>query len=110
LDRAYALDAELLRIHRWSLTYGDLVYKLLARQLGAGALLLVRDVPSLTRAVNEELAALARQPAPLTAELIVRVREGAELSADEQRTANALNTFLKRHGHRSFSLDLAQPT
>jgi pyruvate,water dikinase len=66
--------------------------------------------PNKTSAVNKELAALARLSPPLSAELLARIRAQQPLAADEQRTSRALESFLARHGHRAFSLDLAQPT
>lgn len=110
IDTAYALDAELLHIHRWSLTYADLFYKLLAYWTGDYAQTLMSQVPNKTREVNEELSALAHLSPPLTAALLERIQAGDALTGDEQKTAGALAAFLERHGHRAFSLDIAQPT
>lgn len=110
IDTAYALDAELLHIHRWSLTYADLFYKLLAYWTGGYAQTLMSQVPNKTREVNEELAALAQMSPPLSAALLERIQTGDRLTGDEQKTADALAAFLERHGHRAFSLDIAQPT
>lgn len=110
LDGAYALDAQFLSIHRWSLTYADVTYKILARWAGNRAQLLVSDVPNLTRTVNAELELLARAKPPLDAALLARIRAHEPLTAAEQQTAGALAAFLRRHGHRSFGLDLALPT
>jgi phosphohistidine swiveling domain-containing protein len=106
----YALDAQLLRLHRWSLTYADVFYKILAQWSGELAPILISNVPNKTRAVNAALAALAQQPAPLTQELLERIRQRAALTDAEQATARALDAFLQEHGHRAFSLDLAQPS
>lgn len=106
----YELDAQLLSIHRWSLTYADLFYKILAQWTGDLAPVLISGVPNKTRAVNTQLEALARMPAPLNAELLTRIRAGAPLRGGERETARALHEFLDAHGHRAFSLDLAHPT
>lgn len=106
----YQLDAQLLHIHRWSLTYADLFYKLLADLTGAHAQDLMSHVPSKTRLVNAELARLAELSPPLDARLLARIANGEELSAAETQTAAVLHRFLERHGHRAFALDIAQPT
>ncbi len=110
VDETYALDRRFLQIHRWSLTYADLFYKLLAHVAGADAQRLISDVPNLTRRVNAELDALARRSPPPSAELLAMRERGEPLNAAQVATLNALDAFLERHGHRSFSLDLAQPT
>lgn len=110
INSAYALDAALLHIHRWSLTYADVFYKLLARWVGADAQHLMSRVPNKTREVNAELAALARMTPPLTADLLKRIRGNESLDTAAQGTSDALEEFLERHGHRAFSLDIAQPT
>ncbi len=110
IEKLYALDAQLLSIHRWSLTYADVLYKILAAWTGAYAPQLISQLPSKTRAVNAQLAALAQMPAPLDAALLARIQTGAPLSDAERDTARALQAFLDAHGHRAFSLDLAQPT
>jgi len=106
----YDLDTQLLSIHRWSLTYADVLHKLLARWAGDLTPQLISDTPNKTRVVNAQLAALARMPAPLNAPLLARIQRGGALSDAEQETARALDAFLIAHGHRAFSLDLAQPT
>ncbi len=110
VDATYALDTEFLHIHRWSLTYADLFYKLLAQLAGERAQEFISHVPNKTREVNEELAALAQISPPLSVELLQRVRGREPLNDGEQETARALETFLQRHGHRAYSLDVAQPT
>ncbi len=110
LDATYALDAQLLHIHRWSLTYADLFYKLLAQVYGGDAQSLMSNVQNKTRQVNAELAALARLSPPPTADLLARIAQHKPLTIQEQNTAHALQEFLARHGHRAFSLDIAQPT
>lgn len=110
IHATYQLDAQLLHIHRWSLTYADLFYKMLAGLTGAPALDLMSRVPNKTRMVNQELARLAELSPPVDARLLARIANGEDLSAAETRTASALARFLERHGHRAFSLDIAQPT
>jgi pyruvate,water dikinase len=105
----YDLDAQLLSIHRWSLTYADLLYKILAQWTGDLAPALMSGVPNKTREVNAQLTALAQRPAPLNADLLRRIQTHAPLSDAEQETALALQAFLDAHGHRAFSLDLAHP-
>lgn len=110
IEKLYALDTQLLSIHRWSLTYADVLYKILADWTGARAPQLISQLPSKTRAVNAQLAALAQMPAPLNAALLTLIQTNAPLNDAEQETARALQNFLDAHGHRAFSLDLAQPT
>lgn len=110
IKATYALDAALLHIHRWSLTYADLFYRQLAHWAGDDAQALMSNVPNKTREVNAELAALAHRAPPLDAALLERIRAGAPLRPSEQQTADALNAFLDHHGHRAFSLDIVHPT
>lgn len=90
---AQALDRELLKIHRWSLTLADLTYTLLRRLLGAWvsrdeaeslAAQLVSGLPSYSLAFNAAL---------------YRVAAGQE----------PLERFLGQFGHRGFDLDIAHP-
>ncbi|MCC7163638.1 MAG: hypothetical protein IT331_14180 [Anaerolineae bacterium] len=110
VEATHQLDAGLLHIHRWSLTYADLTYKVLFDLAGARAQTWISGAPNKTREVNEELAALAHLHPPVDARLLARIAAGEMLDPAESRTADALARFLRRHGHRSFSLDLAQPT
>lgn len=110
IEDAYKLDADLLHIHRWSLTYADMFYRLLAYWTGDYAQTLMSRVPNKTREVNEALAALGQASPPLTAELLKKMDAGDGLTLSEQKTADAVERFLANHGHRSFSLDFAQPT
>jgi phosphohistidine swiveling domain-containing protein len=107
---AYTLDTEFLHIHRWSLTYADLLYKMLAKWADGHAQELMSHVPNKTREVNAEIAALAQRSLPLSAELLQRIGSHGPMNDAEQKTADALAAFLDRHGHRAFSLDIAQPT
>lgn len=110
LDATYALDTQLLHLHRWSLTYADLFYKLLAHFSGKDAQRLMSHAPNKTQEVNAALAALARLSPPPTAELLERIAHHESLAKDEKNTARALQEFLAQYGHRAFSLDIAQPT
>lgn len=107
---AHLLDAQFLHVHRWSLTYADLFYKVLAKWAHGDAQELMSHVPNKTREVNAQIAALGQRSWPLSAELLRRIDSHATLNDAEQETANVLAAFLERHGHRAFSLDIAQPT
>ena len=96
LRDAERMHRDVLRIHRWSLTDADLTFGLLKRLVAACidrahandiAARLVADVPNKTLEVD---AALRR------------------LSIDDSQVA--MDDFLAKHGHRSFSLDIAVPT
>lgn len=110
ISAAHLLDAQLLHIHRWSLTYADLFYKVLAKWAGGDAQELMSHVPNKTREVNAQLAALGQGTCPLSAELLERIDSHTPLNEAERATARALAVFLEQHGHRAFSLDIAQPT
>jgi hypothetical protein len=51
--------ADLLKIHRWSLTYADLFFRMLASLAGDSAQTLIADVPNLTRTFDLDLQRLA---------------------------------------------------
>ncbi len=105
------LHVELLKIHRWSLTYADIFYKLLARLAAEDAQALISQVPNLTQVVNRELRALAQLAAELSVPLDSVEQMRAALQDPRRREfAEALEKFLREHGHRSFTLDLARPT
>ncbi len=90
MERAQALSARLLAIHRWSLTHADLFYTLLRRLLAAWvgdaslAARLVAGLPSKSVELNRALA--------------------------EARTEADWEAFFRDYGHRSFSLDIFRPT
>jgi rifampicin phosphotransferase len=100
--------ADFAKIHRWSLTYADLFYKLLEHLAGDSAQVLIADVPNLTQRVNDDLRALsdlaARLSLPLDSEAALRQ------ALDNPEFAAAVEGFIRQHGHRSFSLDIAVPT
>jgi phosphohistidine swiveling domain-containing protein len=81
LREVEALHRGVLRIHRWSLLDADLSFGLLRRFVGGErAAQWVADVPNKTLEVDADLRSLPREQ------------------------------FLAKHGHRSFSLDIAAPT
>jgi phosphohistidine swiveling domain-containing protein len=105
---ANRVHADFLKIHRWSLTYADIFYRWLARLGGESAQTLISDVPSLTQRMNQELSTIAQLAADLSLELDSEQGIAAALAHPE--FANALGECLRAHGHRSLSLDIAQPT
>lgn len=110
VEAAHHLDAQFLHIHRWSLTYADVFYRMLDQWTGGHAQSLMSHVPNKTREVNAQLAALAQRFPPLDARLLEQIHSNEPLSDAEQKTADALAAFLDLHGHRAFSLDIAQPS
>lgn len=109
VESAQALSRELLAIHRWSLTLADILYTLLRRacrwlagpQRGAElAAALVGDVETVSFQMNQALEDLAAR---------CREEGGVEALRGEGPAAQALARFLRRYGHRSYSLDLYVP-
>jgi len=99
IQQAQRLNAELLSLHRWSLTFADLTYTLLRRLAKAWVKrenssylcsLLVTGLPNKTLEMDHALQSLAQME-------------------DADTFQGALTDFLKRYGHRSFSLDIYQP-
>ncbi|MFB3777733.1 MAG: PEP/pyruvate-binding domain-containing protein [Bryobacteraceae bacterium] len=85
MERAQALNARLLAIHRWSLTHADVLYSLLRRSLGGDlAARLVAGLPNKSVELNAALAAV--------------------------KTESDWRAFCEAYGHRSFSLDIYRPT
>ena len=86
------LNARLLAIHRWSLTYADIFYSLLRRSLAAW---------------------LGERGPALCAQLVVGLpNKSVELNLALQnlRSDGDLQAFNEAYGHRSFSLDIYHPT
>lgn len=116
LREAEHAHRDLLRIHRWSLTHADLTFGLLKRltrawidrkRAGEIAARLVAGTTNKTLEVDtalRDLAAHARDALEHTATF----QEFMEYA--EQDTREAFTAFLFKHGHRSFSLDIAVPT
>lgn len=102
-EACYALDIQLLRIHRWSLTYADLTFRILTHWCKEYAQMLISNVPSWTRTFNQDLSALSHvadhSGLPLDSNLL-----------DEPLFSQALAQFIKKHGHRAYSLDFAHPS
>ncbi len=104
-DQAHA---DFAKIHRWSLTYADIFYKLLVQLVGESAQPLISGVPNLTQSVNDDLRALGQLAARLSLHL-----DSDQAIADalcNREFSGAVEQFLHKHGHRSFSLDIAVPT
>lgn len=109
VEAGQALNRELLTIHRWSLTLADVLYTLLRRiclrlagpREGAElAAALVADVETVSVRMNralEDLAALCREEG------------GVHALQGTGPAAHALEHFLRRYGHRSYSLDIYVP-
>ena len=100
LECAQSLSHELLALHRWSLTCADLTYSLLRRLLclwtsseeaNEWCARLTTGLPNPSLDLDRDLCALAAEN-------------------DEHAHDAALERFLQQHGHRSFSLDIRQPT
>jgi phosphohistidine swiveling domain-containing protein len=103
LQEAQGWNGRLLSLHRWSLTHADLTYTLLRRlvngavgpaQMHDWSARLVAGSPNWSLRLD---AALARLGA------VRRSEPGDRFDAE-------FAAFLASHGHRSFSLDLLQPT
>lgn len=93
-------NRELLRIHRWSLTYAELWYSLLRRL--AICLVGPRNGSDLAVAAVSNLNDQSMRLNRSLAELRRRLAEGSPLEV-------VLPEFLRQYGHRSFSLDLMRP-
>jgi phosphohistidine swiveling domain-containing protein len=108
VEGARQTHADLLKIHRWSLTYADLFFRLLTHMAGDTALSLIARVPNLTTRVDQDLRVLALLAGRLGLHLYSD--EGLSSALAQPEFARAVSDFLAVHGHRSFSLDIAQPT
>ena len=107
-EGAEQANADFARIHRWSLTYADILYKLLVPLAGDAAQTLISNVPIITQRMNDDLAALGHLAARLS--LALDSEEAIERSLENVEFAAAVAAFVRAHGHRSFSLDIAAPT
>lgn len=100
--------ADLLKIHRWSLTYADLFYKGLSLVAGQAAQTLIADVPNLTFQADQALSSVSK----------LATRLGLSLDSDDQigkalthpEFERLVKAYVAAHGHRSFSLDIVDPT
>lgn len=126
IDTLMALSRDLLRLHRWSLTYAEVCYTLLRRLMTAwfGAdqaarlsAALISGLPNRSTEVDIALWQLAHLAASLPATLRSWLEEGdydAFLAGLDETPAGvrfrrALERFLAAYGHRSPSLDVRYP-
>jgi len=103
VDDVEGVNRRLLEIHRWSLTYAEILYSVLRRLAGhlfgpkaAGAFAagVVQALGDESMKLNHALAKLAR--------------EGGDFESPAFR--KRLDEFLGKYGHRSFSLDVLRPS
>lgn len=117
------LVSEFLKIHRWSITYADILYHFslrLVKRWGLDERLLTGSSSkqkNLTMEIDREIKELARMISlsdilrhffmeyeyPLLLEKLNETKEG-------QNFLKRFRTFLNRYGHRSNSLDISCPT
>ncbi|HFE53641.1 MAG TPA: hypothetical protein ENK07_09360, partial [Bacteroidetes bacterium] len=102
LDRARGLSLALLALHRWSLTFAEIFLRLLKWEIIFG----LRVDASRAHSLATDL--LRQLPGNLTAEFNRALSSLVGLSETER--AALLWDFLEKHGHRSPSLDIAEPT
>lgn len=110
IDATFALDADFLRIHRWSLTYADLFYKILSQWVGDLAQPLISDVPNKTDRLNADLRYLAEIAGQSNLDISAIQIQDLLAGPGQSEFKNALADFVSEHGHRSFGLDISQPT
>ena len=127
VDTLMALSRDLLRLHRWSLTYAEVCYTLLRRLLTAWlgpeqgpefAAMLVSGLSNKSTEADIALWALAERATALPMALRTRLEQGdyegvlraLEESPQGVRFRAALQRFLATYGHRSPSLDVRYPT
>ncbi|MFQ5343773.1 MAG: PEP-utilizing enzyme [Anaerolineae bacterium] len=126
VDELMALSLDLLRLHRWSLTYADVLFDLLRRLVSAWvdagdaeeltATLLVGR-PNRSTETDAALWRLAQQATALDADSLDRLRggrftaflDGLDATSAGRRFAQSFHGFLADYGHRSPSLDLRYP-
>jgi phosphohistidine swiveling domain-containing protein len=103
LQEVQGWNCRLLSLHRWSLTHADLTYTLLRRLVGGAvgpaqmdewSARLVTGSPNWSLRLDEALARLGA---------LRQLKPGDRFEVE-------FAAFLADHGHRSFSLDLFQPT
>jgi len=100
IDKAQQLNAELLSLHRWSLTFADLTYTLLRR--------LVRTWAKQEEALRLCTCLVTGLPNK-SLEMDCALRDLAQIQ-DATAFAEAFAAFLTHYGHRSFSLDICYPS
>jgi phosphohistidine swiveling domain-containing protein len=101
IQEAQELNGELLSLHRWSLTCADLAYSLLRRVTRAW----VRRDDAMTLCTRLVTALPNR-----SVDMDRALRDLAQQDEHTTTFADALETFLKQYGHRSFYLDIYHPT
>lgn len=121
-----ALSLDLLRLHRWSLTYADvlfeLVRQLMSAWMGAGDAAqltpaLLSGLPNKSTETDAALWRLAQQAATLGVDCLDHLRAeryhdflyGLDTTPAGRRFVHAFRDFLADYGHRSPSLDLWYP-
>ena len=102
LDRAQGLSLALLALHRWSLTFAEIFLRLLEWEISFGLRVDASRAHSLATDLLRQLSG------NLTAEFNRALSSLVGLSETER--AALLWDFLEKHGHRSPSLDIAEPT
>lgn len=126
VERLMELSLSLLRLHRWSLTYADVLYDLLRRLVAAWAdaeragdlaAELISGLPNKSTQTDRALWQLAELATRLDASLLEDLQQ-AEFGAFLDNLAGstgkdgfrpAFDAFLDRFGHRSPSLDVRYP-
>ncbi|HVC33854.1 MAG TPA: PEP/pyruvate-binding domain-containing protein, partial [Chloroflexota bacterium] len=103
IDEVEAHNQQLLRLHRWSLTYAEVWYSLLRRlsRLVLGPERAAAYCASVVAQLDDYSVALNRALRDLAS--LAERSDGAEFQ-------EAFQHFLVEHGHRSFSLDLIRPS
>lgn len=101
LNRMESLSGRLLALHRWSITFADVFFVLLSK-------LIKHWLPQAPETLIADL--LTGLEGNNTVETNLALAELAEKTAtDPKHTPQRLQTFLTRYGHRSESLDIAEP-
>lgn len=126
IENLMALSLDLLRLHRWSLTYADVFLDMLRRLVStwvdAGEVeeltaALLSGLPNKSTATDAALWRLAQQAATLDAALLDCLRDGRfssfldalDATPAGRRFAQSFDGFLANYGNRSPSLDLRYP-
>ncbi|MDZ7374740.1 MAG: PEP-utilizing enzyme [candidate division KSB1 bacterium] len=102
VEKAEQLTRELLGHHRWSLTFAELFERLLLWLLKSGLGFTEREAAQLSSAL------LAGDPRNLTLQMHDFLAKLHRSTGEERERLRA--EFVRRFGHRSASLDIAEPT
>ncbi|MBI4300493.1 MAG: hypothetical protein HY677_05095, partial [Chloroflexi bacterium] len=116
-------NAELLAIHRWSLTHAEIGYtvaKKIGRVFGLSSEEVERELSNPQHSKSREMDEALRDIAAMASgcpQLAKMIAEGASFeelaarsSARYPEFASVLAAFLERYGHRASSLDIAAPS